>query len=169
MFRLVLPASLSLFLFSSAHAEDLNIPGLSPDAQTLELPACENTRDENNCARVLACIGKDGLWLDGQARGWNTGTVAAQRNDGTVCAGVWAADSGPFGSGTARFECNDGSVGRVIYFTQDDQSGTAIARGMDSKGRHIRAWTGQNVLEFLGDGNVEAAKLPCSDAPIPVS
>ncbi|MEM9871998.1 MAG: hypothetical protein AAF822_12140 [Pseudomonadota bacterium] len=169
MIRLVLPATLTFFLSVGAKAEELRVPGLSDTAPTLDLPACENTRDQNNCARVLACVGRDGLWLDGQARGWNSGSVAVQRSDGVVCAGTWAADDGPLGSGTARFECSDGSQGRVIYFSQDSLTGTAIARGMDDMGRHIRAWTGENVLQYLGDGDVEAAKLPCTDAAIPIS
>lgn len=169
MIRLVLPAALVLFLPAGVSAESLQVPGLSDPAPRLELPACENTRDQGNCARVLACVGEDGLWLDGQARGWNLGTLAAQRSDGAVCAGTWAADDGPLGSGTARFECSDGSAGPVIYFSQDPDTGTAIARGMDSRGRFIRAWSGKNVLQFLGAGNVEAARLPCTTAQIPIS
>ncbi|MEL7166842.1 MAG: hypothetical protein AAGL96_15335 [Pseudomonadota bacterium] len=169
MLRGALPATLALFLTQPLAADDLRVPGLSPDAPALDLPACDNTRDSNNCARVLACVGRDGLWLDGQARGWNAGTLAAQRSDGVVCAGTWSADQGPFGSGTARFECQDGSSGRVIYYSQDSLTGTAIARGLDSRGRAIRAWTGQNVLRFLGDGDVQAARLPCTDATIPIS
>lgn len=169
MIRLVLPATLAFFLCSGAWAEPLQVPGLEAEAPKLDLPACENTRDANNCARFLACVGRDGLWLDGQARGWNTGTLAAQRSDGAVCAGTWAAGVGPFGAGIARFECNDGSAGQVIYFSQDSQTGTAIARGMDNRGRVLRAWSGENVLQFLGDGDVKAAKLPCTAEPIPIS
>ncbi|MEO1364302.1 MAG: hypothetical protein AAFU86_11060 [Pseudomonadota bacterium] len=169
MIRLVLPATLVIFLAPPAQADELRVPGLSEDTRTLDLPACENTRDQDNCARVLACVGRDGLWLDGQARGWNSGSLAVQRSDGVVCAGAWAADDGPLGSGTARFECSDGSNGRVIYFSQDSDTGTAIARGMDDMGRHIRAWTGENVLRYLGDGDVNAAKLPCTEAAIPIS
>ena len=169
MFRLMLPASLALFLAGPVWAEKLQVPGLSDSAPKLKLPACENTRDANNCTRVLACVGQEGLWLDGQVRGWNSGTLAVQRNDGVVCAGTWAAGDGPLGSGTARVECNDGTTARVIYFNQDGETGTAIGRGMDSKGRQIRAWSGKNVLKYLGDGKVEAARLPCSDAPLPMS
>ena len=57
----------------------------------------------------------------------------------------------------------------MIYFSQDSDTGTAIARGMDDMGRHIRAWTGENVLRYLGDGDVNAAKLPCTEAAIPIS
>ena len=177
MIRRALPAATNLFLgvfvVGTAAAEDgsgsLSVPGLSPDTPKLELPACETTQDGNTCARVLACVGQDGLWLDGQARGWNTGTLAVQRSDGVVCAGKWAADQGPFGTGTARMECSDGTTARAIYYSQDSLTGTAIGRGVDSVGRTIRAWSGQNVLEFLGDGDVNAAKLPCADAAIPIS
>ena len=172
-----LPAAMCLlvcvFLGGAAAAQDgpgtLSVPGLSPDTPKLALPPCENTQDDDNCARLLACVGQDGLWLDGQARGWNTGTLAAQRSDGVVCAGTWAADQGPFGTGTARMECADGTTARAIYYSQDSLTGTAIGRGVDSTGRAIRAWSGQNVLKFLGDGDVNAAKLPCTDAAIPIS
>lgn len=169
MIRLVLPATLVLFLPAGALADPLQVPGLGSGTPKLDLPLCENTRDANNCARFLACVGQDGLWLDGQARGWEFGTLAAQRSDGAVCTGFWAAGVGPLGSGTARFECNDGSTGQVVYFSQDPGTGTTIARGMDDHGRIISAWSGKNVLRFLGDGDSEAARLPCATEEIPIS
>jgi len=169
MIRLVLPATLAFFLPFVCGAETLHVPGLEAEDPMLDVPVCENTRDVNNCVRFLACVGQDGLWLDGQARGWEIGTMAAQRSDGVFCEGNWAARVGPLGSGTARFLCSDGSAGQVIYFSQDPLTGTTIARGMDNLGRIIRAWSGENVLQFLGDGDVEAAKLPCTTAKIPIS
>lgn len=169
MFRLFLPANVLLFLVSFATAEELDLPGLSPGAEKLDLPECSLTGDANNCVRFLACVGTEGLWMDGQARGWNEGTLIGQRNDGVACAGSWTAGNGPMGSGTAGYECTDGSKGQVIYFAQDSLTGTVIARGMDDMGRHLKAWSGENVLKFLGDGDVDAAKLPCSDTPILLS
>lgn len=169
MIRCALWAVFTCFSVGAVSAQSLQVPGLSDDVPKLELGECEIAQDQSNCTRVLACVGTEGLWLDGQVRGWNTGTVAAQRSDGVVCAGVWSADSGPFGGGTARIECSDGSVGQVIYFSQDSLTSTAIARGMDDKGRHIRAWSGEHVLRYLGDGDVDAAKLPCVEKGIPIS
>ena len=144
----------------------LSAPAYADTAPKLELPACDISGDANSCVRFLACVGNEGLWMDGQARGWNVGTIAAQRNDGPVCAGNWAAGTGPNGAGTAQYQCSDGSSGEVIYFAQDSSTGTVIARGVDNKGREIRAWSGEHVLKFLGDGDVNAAKLPCTDAPL---
>jgi hypothetical protein len=170
MFRALLLASVLTILANASLAEQLKVPGLSPEAPaTLDLPACENTRDDNNCARVLACFGLQGVYFDGQARGWGRGTLAGQRNDGVVCGGTWEAGTGPWGSGVARFRCEDGTQGQVMYFTQDPETGTAIGRGMDSTGRHIKGWSGHNVLEFLGEGDALNAELPCSTVPIPIS
>ena len=154
-----------------ALAEELRIPGLAPpepEFETLELPACANTRDETNCARTLACIGRQGLWFDGQARGWNEGVLFGQMAYGGVCAGEWAYD-GPFNSATASLQCDDGLSANVLYYAQDPETGTGRARGFDSKGRMVRAWTGRNVLAFLTPDGGDAPELPCTDAPIPMS
>lgn len=165
-FRSVLPAGLLFFVSTPLFAEGIEGLGMVPQPRTPQMPECHLTQDAGNCVRFLACVGTDGLWVDGQVHGWNRGTLKGQRNDGAICVGVWTASDGPMGSGTADFECSDGSVGKVIYFSQDSLTGTAIGRGMDSKGRHVKAWSGDNVLTFLGDGDVDAARLPCQDTPV---
>ena len=129
-------------------------PGAAP-------PPCESRPYEaESCSRFLACVGEDGLWLDGQARGWNTGTLTATASDGTTCTGTWwvVGDRAP----GAVVQCSDGSAGRVRYLAQDSVTGTGIAAGAMSDGRTIRAWTGANVLAFLREesGGPEAL-LPC--------
>ncbi|MEM6308521.1 MAG: hypothetical protein AAF754_00615 [Pseudomonadota bacterium] len=171
MIRSVLPVALSGLFASLAIAENLHVPGLSPDNSDsgLNLPPCIlNSGSQDSCARTLACIGSNGLWFDGQARGWNSGTLVGIRSDGVPCAGTWAYGS-LIGSASAKFECKDGLSARAIYYAQDDETGTGIARGIDSKGRFIRAWTGKNVLQFFGQSDVERAKLPCTEDVIPIS
>ncbi|MEO1556942.1 MAG: hypothetical protein AAFS01_10965 [Pseudomonadota bacterium] len=168
MFRTLLPAALCL-VARHVHAQDeIEVPGLTAPGPVLELPACENTQDDNNCARFLACIGREGLWVDGQARGWNAGTLAAQRSDGAVCQGRWTYRDG-LGIADTRFECSDGSTGWAVYVSQDSSTGTGIADGIDSRGRRITAWTGASVIEFLTREGGGVAELPCTDATIPIS
>lgn len=151
--------------------EALQLPGIGaapqPPAATA-LPACEtDLYSENNCVRVLACVGDEGLWLDGQARGWNSGTILGVISDGTPCAGTWTAD-GPLGFGLAEATCEDGVTIEAVYTSRDDETGTAIGTGRDSLGRQIRAWSGLYVLEFLRDGE-DVPKLPCGPEAIPIS
>ncbi|MEM7488705.1 MAG: hypothetical protein AAF390_06225 [Pseudomonadota bacterium] len=132
-------------------------------------PACENIPfDRANCVRVLACIGEDGLWFDGEARGWDTGTVAGRISDGTTCEGTWDLD-GPGGAGQARLACEGGLEIGVIYTQQHNETGTVMGSGVDSLNRPVRVWSGLHVLRFLTpEGQVRAA-LQCGDAPIPIS
>ena len=130
---------------------------------------CENRPyDTASCSRFLACVGEDGLWIDGQARGWDTGTLTGTASDGTTCTGSWWA-VGERAPG-AEMTCSDGSRGWVRYIAQDPESGTGIAAGAMEDGRSIRAWTGENVLAFLREeaGGPEAL-LPCTPAGVLIS
>jgi hypothetical protein len=115
----------------------------------------------------LACVGKKGSYFDGRAKGWDTGTVAGQLDDGTACSGQWTA-RGPFGFGLAKLICQDGVTAKVIYYYMDNLTGTAIGRGSTSDGRAIRIWSGQNVLRYLTPKGTIGAKLPRGSNPIPV-
>lgn len=156
-------AILACLMAAPAHAQGTVDPGRVLPRPEAPAPAepCENRpHDAASCSRFLACIGEDGLWLDGRARGWNTGTLTGTASDGTTCAGSWWV-VGERAAG-AEMECSDGSRGRVRYVAQDPITGTGIAAGAMEDGRTIRAWTGENVLEFLREeaGGPEAL-LPC--------
>jgi len=134
-------------------------------AQQAEI--CENVPfDTANCVRVLACVGDSGLYFDGQAHGWDTGTVSGALSDGTACSGTWDSTGLP---GTSEMTCDDGTQIGVVYTTIDNTTGTVIGGGSDSQGRRIEGWTGTKVLEYLTpDGRVDA-ELPCGPAPILIS
>ncbi|MGH1356953.1 MAG: hypothetical protein ACRBBS_18035 [Thalassovita sp.] len=151
MFRRCLPVALCLFAAFPAKAE----------------PPCLQTQDQNNCARVLACVGGDGAYFDGRSKGWNTGTVTGRMDDGTTCSGQWTA-RGPFGFGLATLICQDGVTAQAIYYYMDGLTGTAIGSGSTSDGRAIRIWSGQNVLRYLTPKGTVGAKLPCGANSIPV-
>lgn len=165
-----LPAAVLLFVAVAAPAETLRVPGLSPDEQDASpaAPECTTVQGETFCARVLACIGGDGLWFDGQARGWNSGELFGERSDGVACTGTWAY-GGIFNTAQVRMQCGDGLTARLIYTAQDSLTGTGIAHGYDSSGRWIRAWSGENVLRYLGKTEDFPAALPCASEPIPIS
>ncbi len=179
MNRAGLLAALLIWPGFSAGAEQLVVPGLTPLPEEkqqgpqdtlVELEPCSDVQgDPRFCTRTLACLGNDGLWIDGMSQGWGqSGLLRGVRSDGVVCAGAWAY-GGVLGSATAEFLCTDGLTGAVIYFSQDPVTGTGIGRGTDSLGRPIQAWTGDNVLQFLGKGDMTVAALPCGENPIPVS
>lgn len=165
MFRILLPAALTLLAQPVA-------------AQTLTLPApgdpqpdqtCENIPySQQNCVRVLACIGDAGLYFDGNARGWNAGQVEGRSSDSSACTGTWSAD-GPLGMGIAQLSCDNGLSVDVLYTQQDNETGTVIGTGRDSLGRLVQVWSGKNVLEFLTPRGSVSASLPCAAEPIPIS
>ena len=152
MFRLILPALLAA---SPAFSQDLG--------------ACQNHPfSQKNCVRVLACIGEAGEWFDGRARGWDQGRVSGMLSDGTACLGTWSAD-GPLGTGVGQIACENGLQADVIYYNQDNETGTAIGRGLDSEGRPVRIWSGENVLQFLTRPGAFGPALPCVQGDIPIS
>jgi hypothetical protein len=168
MFRTALPVV--LFLSAPAFAQGIELPGLSDKTpKAPALPACENhPYSQQNCVRVLACIGDTGLHFDGQARGWDQGVVLGATSEGVPCAGQWRS-GGFMGAGTSQMTCQDQLSVNVLYYTQDNETGTVIGRGMDSFGRSIIVWTGQNVLKFLTPDGKIGAELPCGPTPIPIS
>ena len=129
---------------------------------------CENTRDGDNCSRVLACMGEDGLWFDGRADGWNAGTLRGRMSDGTTCAGEWGYAWHGMTAWVA-FQCDDGRTGRGRYTAQDPETGTGLGRGELSDGTAFRAWTGRNVLDFLTPEGERRALLPCEGGAVPIS
>ena len=172
MIRLVLAASLALPGLASAEPS-ATVPGPPRPAAPDEAPAaaapCENTMRSDNCSRILACIGEDGLWLDGRANGWERGTLSGRMSDGTTCAGTWG-QGGWFGrSLDAELRCDDGRTGAVRYTAQDPETGTGIGRGAMSDGAEVRAWTGRNVLRFLTPEGERRAVLPCEGGAVPIS
>ncbi|MDA7423759.1 hypothetical protein [Thalassococcus lentus] len=151
----------------SANAESL--PPIGGDERRSAIPDCIlKPGSQQSCARILACIGVDGLYFDGGAFGWDTGVVLGSRSDGVPCAGEWRS-GGLFGSGTAKMECEDGLTVGAIYYSQDSETGTALGRGSDNLGRGIIAWSGENVLKYLTPDGRPSAELPCGPTPIPIS
>ena len=134
-----------------------------------DIGVCRNTPySQDNCVRIVGCLGDQGLQFDGKARGWDQGTVWAQISDFTQCAGTWNSD-GPLGTGVGEMTCEDGVTMDVIYYSQDSITGTVIGRGKDSVGRLIQVWSGENVLEFLTPDGSDIARLPCVSGDIPIS
>jgi hypothetical protein len=131
--------------------------------------SCDLTADQDNCNRVVACVGGDGLWFNGRAFGRGDGTFSGALSDGTTCEGTWMSRN-MLGLGQADVVCADGTKGRVYYTYQDEYTGTAVGNGLMSDGREIRIWSGNNVLAYLKGQTGEAvATLPCTPEGIPMS
>lgn len=134
-------------------------------ATSVQADSCKNRpHSQKNCVRVLACWDGQTQWFDGQARGWDQGTVTGSLStspskDEQSCTGWWRS-GGPMGVGLGQITCG-ALTADVIYHTQDNDTGTTIGSGRDSTGATLQLWSGLNVLDFLKDdgGN---PRLPCA-------
>ena len=171
MIRLTLLAALALpgLAWAEPSATVTGPPRTAtPEATPAPATPCENTRDEDDCSRILACIGEDGLWFDGRADGWDEGVLSGRASDGTACTGTWRYTWLGLRA-TADIQCEDGRSGSIRFTAQDSLSGTGIGRGTTSDGLPIRAWTGRNVLDYLTPEGERRALLPCEGGAIPIS
>lgn len=177
MFRFVLPVALLLLNVSigtAAHSEAYATPSVPSPKTALnlqsKLPPCGPSKViGKTCMRVLACIGEEGVFFDGQARGDGVGIILGHTSEGVQCSGHWSSIDGTDirGEGRARLKCADGTRFHLIYDGRDQRDGTQIGVGKDSNGRMIRAWTGENVLHFLEDKNHNPT-LRCGDQMVPL-
>lgn len=155
MFRSILPPL--LFMLGCAS------PGFS------ETTLCPITDDQANCVRILACIGDQGRWFHGRAFGRGEGTLAGVVSDGVQCTGHWTSRNA-FGTGQADVICDDGMTVTVIYFYQDEYTGTAKGKGISNRHEVVDAWSGENVLSYFRGGVPTAkAQLKCGSFEIPIS
>ena len=147
----------------------LPIVFLCTSAMAEEAALCPMTDDQANCVRVLACIGDQGRWFHGRAFGRGEGMLAGVVNDGVLCQGTWTSRNA-MGLGQADVVCDDGAAIRVIYFYQDEYSGTAIGRGESDRGDLVQSWSGEHVLDYFRNGDPGAeAVLKCGALEIPIS
>ena len=130
---------------------------------------CDMTEDQANCTRVLACIGTDGRWFHGRAFGRGAGTLTGRMDDGVQCSGVWIARN-VVGVGQADVTCSDGMTVRVIYYYQDEETGTARGLGRSNRGAVVKAWSGNHVLDYFRNNAPDSrARLICGTTEIPLS
>lgn len=115
----------------------------------LELPDCQLAPGQaQSCVPIVACMPEDGVYLVGRAIGWNIGTLKGVTNTGVSCTGNWSV-SESLRFGHARFACDDGLSGRMIYHYQDSLTGTARGTGLVSGFGRITAWSGYNIRAYL--------------------
>lgn len=176
MFRFVLLVALCLFapigpVSANEDASTIVPQDMEKQEQTEnlqdKLPPCKNTPEKGQpCVRVLACIGNEGVYFDGQARGEGVGIILGRTNRGQQCSGHWGAHK-QLGAGRARLKCGDGSQFHLNFAARDGATGTTISAGKDSHGRMIRAWSGANVLHFLDQGD-DMPSLKCGKLMVPL-
>lgn len=130
---------------------------------------CPIADDQENCVRILACLGDEGRWFHGRAFGRGEGTLAGTTDDGVACTGTWTSRN-VVGLGQADVTCDDGASIRVIYYYQDEWTGTATGRGLSSTGEAVQSWSGEHVLDYFRDGSPTGeARLRCGEYDIPLS
>ncbi len=143
---------------------------VSAPAYALNLPDCvSRPYESDSCSPVVACMPGDGVYLVGRAIGWNEGTLAGMTNTGVACTGTWRVGQ-TLRLGHARFSCDDGLSGQMIYYYQDNETGTARGTGFVSGFGRIRAWSGQNIVEFLdASGQRVEGDVMCGETPMLLS
>lgn len=107
-----------------------------------------------HCAHVFACMGQEGEYFWGQARGW--GEIGLLRGKTSVahCSGFWQRGD-QAGMGKARINCSDGIFANVFWnkVIEQDQSPSSTpsfqGSGGDSLGRVVVAWTGSEALSQM--------------------
>lgn len=132
------------------------------------LPACETTNAQNNCVRLLACIGREGRWFSGRSFGRGAGTLAGTTNDGVACTGDWISRN-RLGVGQADVSCDDGMAVRVFFTYQEHYTGTTIGRGLSNTGAFVKAWSGLHVLDYLEEETGKVNTLPCGPDDVLIS
>jgi hypothetical protein len=128
-------------------------------------PPCTLQGGAEVCVPVLACVADTGLWIDGRAYGSRQGRIEAVMSDGTFCSGTWEV-RGILGMGRSDIVCDDGRKARIWYTYLDGRTGTAVGTGRSNFGERINAWSGQNVLEYLGQGS-DGRPASCENKPLP--
>ena len=136
----------------------------------LDLPDCENRPyDSSSCSPIVACMPGEGVYLVGRAIGWNEGTLEGVTNTGTTCTGSWHIGQ-TLRLGHAEFACDDGVSGRLVYYYQHTETGTARGTGMVSGFGRIRAWSGHNIRDFLDSTGARVdGELMCGETPMLIS
>lgn len=138
-------------------------------ASALDLPDCAaQPGSPDSCSPIVACMPGRDTYLVGRAVGWDAGTLSGVTNTGVSCTGTWRITG--VGLGVARFACDDGLAGRLVYTYQDSLTGTAAGRGfIDGFGR-LEAWSGHNIRPFLDrSGRAVDGELMCGAAPMLIS
>lgn len=159
-------------LGGAALAEDglvLTPEGVVPKG---EVPArvtdlsCVLTECPDSCTRFLACIGDDGLWLNGRSRG--RGTVDGIVSDGRTCGGVWSQDEA---GASARVFCEGLGLMSARATYQDRYTGPTTGTGVSVDGKvGVTFWSGLNVQDLLDPETGERkGPPPCIPAEALVS
>ncbi len=134
-----------------------------------EASLCPMTDDQQNCVRVLACIGNQGRWFHGRSFGRGEGTLAGVISDGVACSGTWTSRNA-VGLGQADVTCDDGMSVTVLYYYQDEYTGTALGKGVTNRDQPVQSWSGDHVIDYFRDGSpTDDAVMKCGAFDIPLS
>ena len=138
-------------------------------APAMELPDCALIpHSPDSCSPIVACMPGEGTYLVGRAICLDEGTLSGVTNTGVSCIGTWRVTG--FAVGLARFTCDDGLEGRLIYYYQDGETGTTHGRGLISGFGQIEAWSGHNIRQFLDQsGRRVDGALMCGATPMLLS
>ena len=127
--------------------------------------SCAGT-DLSQCVPFAGCYGLDGTYFHGAA--WANNSLFAKRSDGVHCAGLWEQTSS--GLGKASFHCGQSETAQVIYFIQDNRTGTVVGSGYTSKSQKVLVWSGANLAEFFAINSENGLpEMTCGPVKIPVS
>lgn len=142
---------------------------LAHAAPAMDLPDCQLIPGSpDSCSPIVACMPGEGTYLVGRAIGWDEGTLSGVTNTGVSCIGTWRVTG--LAVGLARFACDDGLEGRLVYYSQDGETGTTHGRGLISGFGQIEAWSGHNINQFLdATGRRVDGEAMCGATPMLLS
>lgn len=108
----------------------------------------------SSCTPILACIGGEGEFFQGQARGWGQlGILRGKTGSGAHCSGFWQRGNA-LGVGQAKINCSNGTRAEVFWNARHRETGFFVGSGEDSENRSVLAWTGHEVLSRIAKEGV---------------
>ena len=126
-------------------------------------PSCTwNEGQAESCSHLVGCIAGETAFV-GRDMGWDTGTLDGTLADGTSCTGTWDSFQG-----AAQFECENGLSGQVVYWFQDEVTGTSLGSGATAEGRPIETWSGPYLADYAS-AEFGRPVLQCGATTIPLN
>lgn len=145
---------------STAFASDHLNPIGAEDHAEMAAFDCPVGHDENaHCTPVFACIGSEGDFFQGRARGrGDIGLVRGRTGSGSHCSGFWQRDE-VLGTGQSKLNCSDGMRAEVRWDPRKKETGYFVGTGQDSLDRPVLFWVGHFYLNRIQRENQTLAQF----------
>lgn len=145
---------------AAAHGSDHTAQEASDGTLAVSSFECaEHPGFKRHCSPVFACIGNEGEYFQGRARGrGDIGLVRGRTGSGAHCSGFWQRDAAS-GEGQSKLNCSDGMRAEVRWDVRDSTSGYFVGTGKDSQNRAVLFWVGQSYIDRIRRENLDPQKF----------